>query len=323
MQPIFPPALRRGDSIALVVPASPVKRERIERAVAKYEELGFRIKIYGDLYRQHGYLAGDDATRAAELMQAFADPDIAAVFPVRGGTGMTRLLDLLDYDVILQHPKIVAGFSDITALHLALQSQTGLVTFHSPHPSDGFGAPNGMSDLTERTYWRAMLESEYDDQQGYTIPLTPDEQALLVTLSPGTAEGRLVGGNLALIGALMGTPYEINTAGNILLIEDINEQPYRIDRFLSQLKLAGKLDQLTGVLLGQFTACAAPPDEASLTLEQVFHDYFAELGIPVLANFSVGHCRDNATLPLNVDVQLNAANRTLTILQNPVSLDPL
>ncbi len=318
MQPLYPKALQKGDTIALVAPASPVKRRRIELATERLEAMGFHIKLYGDLYRKHGYLAGDDATRAEELMAAFADPEVAAIFPARGGTGVTRLLDLLDYNVIRRHPKIVAGFSDITALHLALQSQTGLVTFHSPHPMDGIGVPDGLSDLSSRTYWRALLADKYSGSYGYEIPLTEKERESIVTMFPGKATGRIVGGNLALVVALMGTPYEIDTNDNILLLEDINEQPYRIDRCLSQLKLAGKLDTLAGVLLGHFTNCEAPPDDKSLTLDEVFQGYFSELDIPVLQNYPTGHCRDNATLPLNVDIEMDADARSVKVLDNPV-----
>ena len=322
MQPIFPRALRPGDTIALVVPASPVTRESMERAIGRFEQRGFRLKVYGDLYREHGYLAGKDAVRAKELMAAFTDPEVAAVFPARGGTGVSRLLDLLDYDLIRQHPKIFAGFSDITALHLALQRKTGLVTFHSPHPKDGPGALDGMSQLTGQTYWRAFLESEYSNEVGYEVTLTDQERDSLETIRPGTAQGRLVGGNLALIASLMGTPYEIETKNSILLLEDINEQPYRIDRCLSQLKLAGKLDLLAGVLLGQLTHCEAPPGKASLTLAEIFDDYFGDLGIPVLGNYPIGHCHDNVTLPLNVKIEMNAGKRVVRILENPVRIDP-
>ncbi len=320
MDPIHPRALRRGDTIALAVPASPIPSEPIERAIDRLETMGFRIKTYGDLYREHGYLAGDDATRAAELMAAFTDPEVTAVFPARGGTGVTRLLDLLDYEVVRQNPKIFAGFSDMTALHSALHNNTGLVTFHSPHPKDGIGVVDGMSDLTARAYWRALLAESYGEEEGYDVPLTDEERGKLVTMVPGQARGRIVGGNLALLGAVMGTPYEVNTTGNLLLLEDINEQPYRVDRLLSQLKLAGKLDEVSGVVLGQFTDCDAPTGEASLTLDEIFDTYFRDLNVPVLGDFPTGHCRDNATLPLNVEAALDADNRTLRILKNPVTL---
>lgn len=322
MKPIFPRALKSGDTIALVAPASVPERTRIELAVNRLGERGFRVKLYGDVYRRRGYLAGDDATRAAELMAAFADPEVAAIFPVRGGTGVTRLLDLLDYAVIRKHPKILAGFSDITALHLALQSQTGLVTFHSPHPMDGLGRPDGFTDLSARTFWRTLLAESYDGggQASWDVLTEDSERQKLSTLCPGAAEGRLVGGNLALVCSVMGTPYEINTAGNILMLEDVGEQPYRVDRLLSQLRLAGKLDVLSGVVLGQFTDCVAEPDKPSLTIDEVFADYFSELGIPVLENFPTGHTPDNATLPLGALVELDASNKQLTILETPVRL---
>ena len=326
MKRIFPRALRQGDAIALIAPASPVDRERIDLAIGRLDELGFRIKLYGDLYRAHGYLAGDDATRTEELMTAFTDPEVAAVFPARGGMGVTRILDLLDYHVIRRHPKIFAGFSDNTALHLALQSQTGLVTFHSPHPMDGLGAADGLSDLSARTFWHSMLEERYRDstgrllQKGYLVQLTSQERESLTTLFPGAARGRLVGGNLALIGALMGTPYEIDTTSNILLLEDVGEQPYQVDRLLSQLQLAGKLDVLEGVLLGQFTDCVPDEGKPSLTLDEIFRHHFGELDVPVLQNFPTGHNRDNVTLPLNVEVELDADAHTVEVLENPVQL---
>lgn len=322
MKKVVARALQRGDTIALVAPAGPVDRERIERAVGRLEEAGFRIKTYGDLYRKWGYLAGEDETRADELMQAFADPEVAAIFPARGGTGITRLLDLLDYTLIRRHPKIVTGFSDITALHAALFREAGLVTFHSPNPMDGLGMPDGFTDLSARSFWRAILADSYLGRKtrGYEVPLLECERERLVTQVPGKAQGTLVGGNLALVCSLLGTPYEIDTTDNLLLLEDIGEQPYRIDRFLSQLRLAGKLDVLAGVVLGQFTDCDPPEGKPSLTLAEIFEGYFAYLGIPVLQNFPTGHTPDNATLPLGVEVELDADAKRLNVLENPVQL---
>ncbi len=325
MQQIKPRALRKGDTIAIVVPASPVKRDRINRGIQRLEAEGFCIKRFGDIYREHGYLAGDDTTRAAELMAAFADPKVAAVFPARGGTGVTRLLDLLDYDVIRKNPKIFVGFSDMTALHSALHNKTGLVTFHGPHPSDGIGAPDGLSELSARTYWQALLADQYNGTKstGYAVPLAEEDRASIVTRVPGKARGRLIGGNLALIGAVLGTPYEIDAKESILLLEDIHEPPYRVDRLLAQLKLSGKLTELAAVVLGQFTDCDPQQGEASLTLDEIFHHYFDDLGIPVMENFPTGHCRDNVTLPLNVEVELDSDQQQLTVLEHPTDLgDP-
>lgn len=322
MKTLIPPALYRGDTIAIIAPASVPERENMERAISRLEEMGFRVKLFGDLYRRWGYLAGDDETRAEELMQAVADPEVAAIFPARGGTGITRLLDVLDYSLFRKHPKILAGFSDITALHSAVQQQAGWVTFHSPHPMDGLGMPDGLTDLSARTFWRAVLAESYTDrkQSGYEVLLNEGERERIVTLARGKAQGKLVGGNLALVCAVLGTPYEFDMTGSILLLEDIGEQPYRIDRFLSQLRLAGKLDLLAGIVLGQFTDCDAPVGKPTLSLAEIFDGYFDGLGIPVVQNFPTGHTPDNATLPLGVQVELDADTKRLTILENPVRL---
>ena len=315
-------ALRKGDTLALVAPAGPLDRPRIERAIAAYEEHGFHFKTYRDIYQRHGYLAGEDDVRVAELNEAFADPEVTAVVPARGGTGVTRILDRIDYDLIKNNPKIVTGFSDITALHLAVFSRTGLITFHSPNPMDGLGHVDGFTDLTARSYWRTLSANGYLEAGSapWSVPLNEDEREQLVAFRPGVARGRLVGGNLALVCSLLGTPYEIRTAGSILFLEDIGEQPYRVDRFLSQLSLSGKIADLAGIVLGQFTDCLPEVDSSSLTLEQIFAHYFSDLGVPVLENFPTGHARDNATLPLGVMVELDADEKNLTILEDPVAV---
>jgi muramoyltetrapeptide carboxypeptidase len=322
MKTLIPRALYPGDTIAIIAPASVPDRESIERATTRLEEMGFRIKVFGDIFRRHGYLAGDDETRADELMKAVADPEVAAVFPARGGMGITRLLDLLDYNLFRKNPKILTGFSDITALHSALQREAGWVTFHSPHPNDGIGAVDGLSNLSARTFWRAVLGENYDghEKPGYELPLTDEERASIVTTVPGKAQGLLVGGNLSLVCAVLGTPYEFDMQNRILFLEEVAEQPYRVDRFLSQLRLGGKLDVLAGVIIGQFTDCVPAEDKPSLEMSEIFDTYFGNLGIPVISNFPAGHTRDNATLPLNVPVQLDASSKRVTILENPVKL---
>ena len=322
MKRLIPPALYRGDTVALIAPASVPDKLIVDRAITRLEGEGFRVKTYRDFYQQWGYLAGEDEVRAEELMQAVADPEVAAIFPVRGGTGLTRLLDVLDYSVFRRHPKILVGFSDITALHAALLSQAGWVTFHGPHPNDGIGTDSGFPDLTARTFWRALLAENYSDhhEQGYQVPLTEDERSRVVTLTGGKAAGRLVGGNLSLVTALLGTPYEFEMIGSILLLEEIGEAPYRVDRMISQLRLAGKLELINGIVLGQFTNCEPADDKPSLSLHEIFNDYFGGLGIPVIGNFPTGHTNENVTLPLGVEVQLDADARKLTILENPVRL---
>lgn len=321
---LHPPALRPGQTIAVVAPAGPVDITSLERACDRLSERGYRVRVPKDVGRRRGYLAGDDAARADEWNEAFADEAVRALFPARGGYGATRILDQIDYDLIRRHPKIVTGFSDCTALHAALGRRTGLVTFHSPHPIDGWGREAPPDAVTETTFWRAISAEAYrrDEQtgDGY-VALSQAEAPGLTMRTPGVAEGRLVGGNLSLIAALVGTPYQWDLDGTILLLEEVGEPPYRIDRYLSQLRLAGKLAVLAGVVLGDFTDCQAEGGKPSLSLDTLWSDYFDPLGIPVLAGAPIGHARTNVTLPLGARVRLDAARRRLTVLENPVALE--
>ncbi len=325
---IRPRALSPGDTITIVAPAGDLDRDRIERAVRRLEEMRFRVKVPPNLYRRRGYLAGTDEERAGELMNAFLDPQVDAVFCGGGGYGTTRMLDLLDYEAIRRHPKIFTGFSDITGLHLAIQRKCRLVTFHSPVASYGLGSPDNPSTFSLDSFWRALLLEKYvasqsqrseSDSPGYAYVPAPDNPRIR-TISPGIARGRLTGGNLTLVSTLMGTPYEIETEGRILFLEDRNEEPYRIDRFLSQMRLAGQLDVLAGVVLGVFVDCDARNGSRSLTLQQIFADYFEDSGIPVIWNWPVGHYRYNATLPLGIMAELDADRGSLRLLENPVAL---
>lgn len=323
--PIKPPALRPGDTIALVAPAGPLERDRVEWARGRLHRLGFHLQVPKNIFRKRGYLAGDDQVRAEELMAAFRDPTVKAIFPGTGGYGTTRILDLLDYDVIRRNPKILLGFSDITGLHLALQRKTGLITFHGPLLMYGLGSRENLTEFSAEYLWRALLAKSYFDwagdpvDEGYSY-FIPPEVATVRTISPGKARGRLTGGNLSLVCTLMGTEYEIDTDGKILFLEDTNEEPYRIDRYLSQLRLGGKFDKVAGVMLGHYTGCESKKGEDSLTLEHVLADYFSELRVPVIVNFPAGHNRQNTTLPMNAMVELDADARRVRVLENPVQL---
>src|SRR5262245_8905017 len=224
MPPVIKPkALRRGDAIGVVAPAGPVNRERMERAFARVQEHGFRIKTYADIYRSGNYLAGDDETRAAELMAAFADSETAAVWCARGGYGVVRLLNRVDFEVIRQNRKVFLGFSDITVLHLAIQNRVGLITFHSPNLQDGFGAAEPMLPSTEAALWRAVRADDgAATEAGYILAEPGRNHAGIRVPSRGVAAGRLTGGNLSVLCGLMGTRYEIETAGRVLFLEDVN-----------------------------------------------------------------------------------------------------
>ena len=267
-----------------------------------------------DLFDKLGYLAGDDQRRADELMEALLDPDVDAVFPLHGGYGAMRILDLLDYDAISRHPKIVVGFSDTTALHAALNRRAGLVTFHSPAPLGFFGKPGERDPFTWQSFERAVFATE---RTAYSVQI-PENVRPIEWLGSGRATGRLVGGNLSLISALEGTPYAIDCRDAILLIEDLREAPYRVDRMLRQLQLAGKLDTLRGAVLGAFTLNYdrekdQMTDDPRFSVDGVLRQYFADRSIPVLMHFPVGHQTHNATLPLGGVVEIDAYAGTLRV----------
>jgi muramoyltetrapeptide carboxypeptidase len=310
---IWPEPLEPGDAVMFVAPAGPPNREEVERAKQRIEERGYRVKMRDDIFDVEGYLAGTDERRAEELMEAFADPEVKAVACVRGGYGVMRILDRLDYDKIRANPKIVLGYSDITALHAALNRKAGLVAFHGPGPASGLGGKDGPPPFNVATLVQALEHG----RGGYAIDV-PEQVAKVDSFGKGRAHGRLVGGNLSLISALEGTPYAIETQGAILLLEDVNEAPYRIDRMLRQLKLAGKLDEIRGAVLGQFTTEYVREDkltdDARFDTTGVLRQYFENAGIPVLANYPVGHTPMNATLPLGAQVEIDADSRTLRVL---------
>lgn len=314
--PNKPAGLKPGDTIMFVAPAGELEKDRIERAQKRLGDMGFRTIVPETLFRRRGYLAGTDQERADELMAAFKNPEVKAIFPGTGGYGTTRMLDLLDYDVIKANPKILIGYSDITGLHLALAKKCNLITFHTPVAQHGLGSPDGMPEFNAKTFWRCLLASENTGEPGFEY-VTP-EGASLQSLRGGIARGRLIGGNLSLVAATMGTSYEIDTAGRVLFLEDVNEAPYRIDRMLSQLKLAGKLDKPAAVILGQFTGAESNKNESGLTVDEVFTDYFGSAPYPVIKNFPTGHSPNNATLPIGAMYEVDGDKPCVRLLENPV-----
>ncbi|QEG33663.1 S66 peptidase family protein [Bythopirellula goksoeyrii] len=314
--PSWPKLLQPGDTIMFVAPAGVVDRDQLMLAKKRLEERGYHVIMRDDLFSVEGYLAGSDERRAEELMQAFRDPEVDAIFPARGGYGVMRILELLDFDVIRQNPKLVTGFSDITALHSALNKQAGLISFHSPNPTWGLGSEENLPPFAAKYFFRAVEENP-EGPQDYVIEI-PADVPQPVSLGTGTTRGRLTGGNLSLIAALEGTPYGIDTQDAILLIEDIGEAPYRIDRMLQQLKLTGKLNQIRGAILGQFTKTEEREEneieDPRFSAEGVLRQYFEPLGIPVLMNFPIGHHEMNCTLPLGGEVEIDANKGTLTVM---------
>ena len=301
---ITPKPLYPGARVALVAPASAVPEEKLAPALALVKALGMEPVPYPSCYyaNRDGYFAATDAQRAADLNDAFADPSIDGVWCVRGGYGAHRLQPLLDAETIRRNPKWFGGYSDITALHLFLNQVCGLETYHCTMPST---EPD--PDEYTLSYLKKALFGGLSGELTYPASGKP---AILV---PGIAEGTLCGGNLSLIVTSIGTPWEIDTKGKILFLEDVGEKTYRIDSMLTQLRNAGKLDDCAGILLGAWTDCPPEIPERTLTLEEIFHQLIVPTGKPTLMGIPCGHCAVTAALPMGRTCRLDAVNGSFTL----------
>jgi muramoyltetrapeptide carboxypeptidase len=313
-----PAALKPGDTIAFVAPSGPAELPPLQRYAATLEKAGYKILIPEGIVRKRGYLGGTDEERAAELNAMIRDPKVRAIFPVRGGYGLTRILDRIDYAALRKDPKIITGYSDLTALHLAIARKARLVSFHSPMPMSHLAQGDRPEFAFEAaSFRRAVFADQYEKgASGYAIAYPDDGRP--ETLVGGVARGRLLGGNLSLICATLGTPYAIEPRGAVLLIEDVNEPPYRVDRYLSQLRLAGVLDAVSGVVIGSFGG--KDPSEAA-EIGGVVREYFDKAKVPVVIKFPVGHTPRNATLPHGGLVELDADRGGLRLLEDPARPD--
>ncbi len=290
--PLRPPRLKAGDVVGVVAPASPFDRGAFEKGLAVLAGMGLEVRLAEGLFARRGFLAGDDAQRARQVNDFIHDPDVRAIVCARGGYGSMRILARLDYAALARRPVALTGFSDITALHAAVYARCGLVTFHAPVVTS-----LGKGGERSRRSFQAALFS------GAACVLTAERPQVL---RAGTARGPVAGGNLALLAALAGTPYFPDLRGHILFLEDVTEQPYRIDRMLTQLKLAGCLSGLAGVALGRFDRCGLQEE-----VYAVAADAFADAGIPVLGGFEVGHGGENLTFPLGLPARLDTSFGTL------------
>lgn len=308
---IKPKGLKFGDKIGVVSPASPTSKENVEKANKQLRNMGFKVEIGDCCYEQYGYLSGSDKLRAEELNNMFNDKTIDGIICMRGGYGTSRILELIDYEIIKNNPKVFVGYSDITALHIAIGKYSNLVTFHGPMVASNI--INNFDDFSKRSLYNSILEGEFVGNL-----MNPPEKEIF-TINEGIVEGEIIGGNLCLIADTLGTPYEIDTKGKILFIEEVGEEPYRIDRLFTQLKLAGKLEDAKGIILGDFDNCEAKTSEYidSLSLKQVIDDIIKPLGKPTIYNFQSGHCKPIVTIPFGVKVRLDATNRRLNMLEKP------
>lgn len=297
--------LESGDTIALIAPASaPQTKERITKSVEYFEKLGYRVTLGRHVGRRFGYLGGSDEMRLEDIHYALRDKKVKAIFMLRGGYGAIRLLDRLDYKLIKRNPKIFVGYSDATALFNAIFHKTGLLScFYGPMP--GVDIWNGFDKFAEEHMWRALTSNAPLGE----LPAGRGEIHFLYGKKRDIAEGRLIGGNLTVFSSLWGTPYVPPLKDAIVLFEDVKEKPYRIDRYFAQLKISGALDQVRAILLGQFTDCTDEPP--TLTSAEIFRDYFARLGIPVIANLPFGHIPRQWTLPYGARVQVQGTKMSI------------
>jgi muramoyltetrapeptide carboxypeptidase len=310
---VKPSVLKSGDTIGLITPATYVSDpDDLATADRTIRFFGCKPKYGRNVRKRTGYLGGSVAERLDDLHEMFADSAVKAVFCIRGGYGSGQLLDRIDYELIRRNPKIFLGYSDITSLHLGIHKRTGLVTFHGPVPLSRF------TDYTQKHFRKALFE---------TSPLgvlsnPPESNSLRPahtwrTIRSGTARGRLIGGNLSLIAATMGTPYEIDTKGAIFFIEDVGEQPYSVDRMLTQLRLSGKLHEAAGIVFGECNECTPrefrPSFSSTFSLGEVLDNILGDLKIPVLTGLTIGHTADQLTLPLGVMALLKADRGELTV----------
>ncbi len=303
-----PAPLRPGDRIGLVAPASLPKDEAaLDAGIANLEDLGYRIVRGRRDYAPRGYLAGSDDERLDELNSCLSDPDLEALFCVRGGYGTLRLLPGLDYEAARRHPKLVVGYSDITALQLALLVQGGVPTPSGLMVASDFADPHPAA---ERLFWNLL-------QGGTPAPLLgPDDEALHPE-QPGTVEGPLIGGNLSVVCKLVGTPYLPPMDDALLFLEDVDEPPYRLDGYLAHLRLAGVFDRIGGLILGRFTGWKQKAEPPTLSLDEVLEDYLADLSCPVASGLTYGHFSAKNALPIGVRARLEVADEAaaLSILE--------
>ncbi len=309
---IYGKKLKFGDTIGFVAPSGAVREEgAIERAAAETERMGFKVKFGSSNHDRYGYLAGSDEARAKNINDMFRDDTVDAIFCLRGGYGAMRILDQIDYETIRSNPKIFVGFSDITALHIAMLNKAGLVTFHGPMPTSNW-ANGPLDDFSRNALYRVLMNAE----PAGMLPNPPEYPRQ--TIVSGAAEGQLVGGNLMLVASSLGTPWEIDTKGRILFLEEVGEKTYCVDRMLTQLRLAGKFDDCAGVVFGNFNNCNVEYEQFGLTLDEIIRDVVVPSGKPVMGGLRCGHCHPNLTLPFGVRCRLDTDAQTLDALESAV-----
>ncbi len=312
-----PKRLNKGDLLGLVAPASFIDEKDLNNAIEQMEKLGFRTKYNDKILSRYGYLGGTDKERANDLESLFADKEVKGIICVRGGYGTPRLSPILNYNIIKNNPKVLCGYSDITSLIYSIYSQTGLVGFHGPV------ATSTYNDFSLNYFINTLIEPQNNLVLNSATDEDPaDTDFQRYAINEGVCEGILAGGNLSLVVSHIGTKYDIDLKGKILFLEEINEEPYRIDRMLTQMINAGKFEGISGIALGVFKGCEKKKRDASfhesLTLKDVLIDRLKPLNIPTFYGFSFGHIKNKFTLPIGIKAKLDTNKQTLTLLEPAV-----
>ncbi len=314
---LIPDALKEGDTIGIVSPASAIfESEPYEIAKESFEAMGLKVKFGKNTRNRYGHLAGTDEERAEELNEMFRDDSIKAIIALRGGSGAARILDKLDYEAIKKNPKVFIGYSDITALHMAIFEKTGLTTFHGPV------AVSTWNSFSSDYLKRLVFEKEAIT---YTNPTDKGDELVqtknrIRVINEGIVKGELLGGNLSVLTGIMGSEYfPKDWSGKILYLEDVGEKIYAMDRMMTQLYLAGVFDQISGFVFGKCTDCdPGGSGYGSLTLEEVVDHFIKPLNIPAYSGAMIGHIDNNATIPNGIQAELDATNGTIKLLSPAV-----
>lgn len=310
---LLPKALLRGQTVGIISPSA-ATADRMEFTYAKeaMEALGLKVKLGKNFENRFGHLAGTDEERAADFNAMFADPEVKAIICLRGGSGAARILPLIDYAQVKANPKPLLGYSDITAFHCALQSQAGLISFHGPNGSGSWNSFNA-GQFQQLFFEQKLLTFKNEIGKGDDLVAKGNR---IQTLTAGSVEGKILGGNLTVLTALSGTPYFPDFQDAILFIEDVGEDPYRIDRMMSTLKLNGTLGKIKGFVFGQCSECKPGNGYGAFTVDQIMDQYILPLGIPAYIGAMIGHIPRQFIIPVGARVRLNASTGTLTLLEN-------
>ena len=312
---IKPNALSPGDTIGLITPSSSITDEKLEKAISNMKLLGLKVKLGKHIKSINGYLAGTDEQRLEDLHNMFADNEVDGIWCIRGGYGVGRILPKINYKLIKKNPKVLIGYSDITALLLAIYQKTGLIGFHGPLASSDF------TDYSVKHLKGVLM----NPQMSYTIDYAEDNNAFTEltyrtkVIRAGQAKGELTGGNLTLLAAAIGTDFQPKFKNKLVFIEDIGERPYRLDRMFTQILQSSDLHKAAGIILGVFADCEAKEGSRSLSLMEMFEDRLGHLDIPVIYGLSLGHIKNHMTLPVGVEAEMNTNNRTVKLLETGVS----